>query len=127
MCIVLVSEAPHESHVCAIRSCQLDDLREALLKISRKSRTLFTLPSTGMYLVLQWCGHCKNAAPEVKKAAKALKGVANVVAVDATAKENERLAAEHGVQGFPTFLVFDGSGKSKGKPYNGGRSAKDIA
>jgi len=76
---------------------------------------------------MQWCGHCKNAASDVKKAAKALKGVANVVAIDATAKENERLAGEHGVKGFPTFLMFDGSGSSKGKPYNGGRTAKDLA
>lgn len=31
-----------------------------------------------------WCGHCKNLAPEYKKAAKALSGVIKLGAVDMT-------------------------------------------
>lgn len=31
-----------------------------------------------------WCGHCKKLTPEWEKAAKALKGVVKVGAVDAT-------------------------------------------
>ena len=31
-----------------------------------------------------WCGHCKNLAPEYKKAAKALKGIVKIGAVDLT-------------------------------------------
>ena len=51
----------------------------------------------------QWCGHCKTLAPEWKKAAKALKGVVGVVAVDATVHAD--LASKYGVKGYPTIKV----------------------
>lgn len=74
-----------------------------------------------------WCGHCKNLKPDWEKAATALKGVVNVGAVDADAHKS--LAAQYGIQGFPTIKLMyaDSSGKVKAVDYNGGRTAKDIA
>jgi protein disulfide-isomerase A6 len=84
------------------------------------------LKSSGVFLVefyAPWCGHCKNLAPEWKKAAKALKGVVGIVAVDADAAKS--LAGKYGVKGFPTIMLF-GDDKSKPVPYEGERAAPAI-
>lgn len=58
------------------------------------------------------------------QAAKVLKGVVKVAAVDAT--QHESLAGQYGVQGFPTIKVF-GNDKSKPTDYQGARTADAIA
>jgi protein disulfide-isomerase A6 len=70
-----------------------------------------------------WCGHCKSLAPEWEKAAKAVKGLYRIAAVDAT--ENEALAQRFKVSGYPTIYVF-GADKTKPEDYKGGRTASDI-
>lgn len=72
-----------------------------------------------------WCGHCKNLAPEFDKAAKHLKGVVKLVAVDATESPNANLAQKYGVQGYPTLKLF-GSDKKKPKDYEGPRTGDAI-
>lgn len=84
------------------------------------------IQSDGLWLVeffAPWCGHCKSLAPEWKKAAKALKGIVNVAAVDAS--EHQSLGGQYGVQGFPTIKIF-GLNKAKPEDYNGARSASAI-
>ncbi|KAI8622045.1 hypothetical protein BC830DRAFT_1057549 [Chytriomyces sp. MP71] len=72
-----------------------------------------------------WCGHCKNLAPEYKKAADSLKGLAKMVAVDCDADANKSLCGQYQVQGFPTVKFF---GKNKKSPmdYQGERKAKAM-
>uniref|UniRef100_A0A2H1WNG5 protein disulfide-isomerase n=1 Tax=Spodoptera frugiperda TaxID=7108 RepID=A0A2H1WNG5_SPOFR len=65
-----------------------------------------------------WCGHCKNLVPEYKKAAKALKGIVKVGAIDAD--KHRSFAKDYGVSGFPTIKIFTGR---KHVPYKGARSA----
>ncbi|KAF8456337.1 hypothetical protein BGX38DRAFT_1140048 [Terfezia claveryi] len=76
-----------------------------------------------------WCGHCKGLAPHYEKAAKNLKGIAKVTAVDCDEEKNKPLCASQGVQGYPTLKIFKPSSK-KGKPivedYQGPRTAKGI-
>lgn len=70
-----------------------------------------------------WCGHCQRLVPDYTKAAKALKGVVKVGAVNAD--EHRSLGGQYGVQGFPTIKIF-GLNKNKPEDYNGGRDAKGL-
>jgi len=54
-----------------------------------------------------WCGHCKALAPEYEAAAQILKDdKVKLTKVDAADEKNQRLAATHDVQGFPTLKLF---------------------
>jgi protein disulfide-isomerase A6 len=70
-----------------------------------------------------WCGHCKSLVPEYKKAAKALKGIAKVGAVDMT--QHQSVGSPYNVQGFPTIKVFGGD-KNKPTDFNGARTADAL-
>jgi len=70
-----------------------------------------------------WCGHCKNFAPEYEKAARVLKGIFKIGAVNADSEKE--LAGKYGIQGFPTVKFF-GITKTNIQDYNGARSAQAI-
>lgn len=81
----------------------------------------FSQVKKGIWLVefyAPWCGHCKSLAPEYEKAAKALKGIANIAAVDATKEQ-----VDVQIQGYPTLKFYvDG----KVTDYDGPRTADGI-
>lgn len=70
-----------------------------------------------------WCGHCKSLAPEWTSAAKQLKGVVKVGAVDMTT--DQELGSPYNVQGFPTLKWF-GFDKKNPEAYESGRDADSI-
>ncbi|KAI9324431.1 hypothetical protein DFJ73DRAFT_872633 [Zopfochytrium polystomum] len=71
-----------------------------------------------------WCGHCKALAPEFKKAADKLKGLAKLVAVDCDVHKD--LCGLYGVQGFPTLKAFGADKKAGPTDYQGQRTSKSI-
>ena len=76
-----------------------------------------------------WCGHCKNLKPEYEKAARGLKDLAQVVAVNCDDEANKQFCGSMGVQGFPTLKIVKPS-KKPGKPivedYQGPRTSGGI-
>ena len=84
------------------------------------------LDDDAMWLVefyAPWCGHCKQLAPSWELAAKQLKGVVKLGAVDMT--EHQSVGQPYDVKGFPTIKFF-GSDKKKPVDYQSGRDADSI-
>eukprot|EP00386_Alphamonas_edax_P002786 GDKI01008484.1.p1 GENE.GDKI01008484.1~~GDKI01008484.1.p1 ORF type:complete len:418 (+),score=183.46 GDKI01008484.1:100-1353(+) len=94
---------------------------ELLTAADFKSKVIDSKESVLVEFFASWCGHCKQLAPEYEKAAKALKGIVKVVAV-----EDQSVMGQYGVQGFPTIKFFAADNKNSPKDYNGGRTAKDL-
>ncbi len=52
----------------------------------------------------EWCGPCKTLAPVIKQVAQEFKGRITVIKVNVDQKP--QLAAEYGIQGIPTLILF---------------------
>lgn len=97
-----------------------------VVKLTKENFDKLVLQSDEFWLVeffAPWCGHCKSLAPEYEKAAKALKGIINLGAVDMT--EDGDVGYPYKIAGFPT-LKFFGDNKKFPKDYDSGRNSKDI-
>lgn len=70
-----------------------------------------------------WCGHCKKLTPEWERAAKGLKGMVKMGAVDMTtdAEAGEGLS----IEGYPTLKWF-GENKAEPEEFDGGRTSTGI-
>jgi thioredoxin 2 len=74
----------------------------------------------------EWCGPCKLAGPQVKEAAKRLRGDAVVAKVD-TERLGE-LAARYGIRAIPSFFVFKGGAKvAEAQGYSDARRLEALA
>lgn len=97
-----------------------------VVKLTKDNFKKLVLDSDQLWFVefyAPWCGHCKQLAPAWEKAAKSLKGVVNVGAVDMTTDQDA--GAAYGIQGFPTIKFF-GFDKSKPADYSGQRDDASI-
>ncbi|KAI8463550.1 MAG: hypothetical protein J3K34DRAFT_526895 [Monoraphidium minutum] len=69
------------------------------------------------------CPHCVALAPEIRKVAANLKGIATVAAVDCSTAANRMMCGTYGVRAFPTLKLFGPD--LKPNPYTGDKM-KDI-
>lgn len=56
-----------------------------------------------------WCGHCQRMEPVVQQISELLDGIVNIYQIDID--KNDELAADEGVTGTPTFIIY-----KNGKP-----------
>lgn len=70
-----------------------------------------------------WCGHCRSLGPEYAKAAKALKGLVKLCAVDM--EKDGSVGQPYNIKGFPTVKIF-GSNKNSPSDYQAARTAQAI-
>lgn len=72
----------------SLNTCQsLYSSSSPVVKLTKDNFKKLVLDSDQLWFVeffAPWCGHCKSLAPIWEKAAKGLKGVVNVGAVDMT-------------------------------------------
>ncbi|KAI1005461.1 hypothetical protein K3495_g2762 [Podosphaera aphanis] len=112
--------------------CDLYPKSSAVLSVDNKSYDRLITQSNHTSIVefyAPWCGHCKNLQPIYENAAKKLKGLVKVAAVNCDKESNKPLCARFGVKGFPTLNIIL-PGKTSGKPtveeYQGPRTVKGI-
>ncbi|KAJ3123458.1 protein disulfide isomerase (PDI) protein [Nowakowskiella sp. JEL0407] len=101
--------------------------KDAVIEVTDKTFKKEVMDTSQLVLAefyAPWCGHCKNLAPEYKKAGEKLKGLAKVVAIDCDTHKS--LCGLHQIQGFPTIKLFTADKKKSPQDYQGGRTAKDI-
>lgn len=73
-----------------------------------------------------WCGHCKNLAPIYEKVGKAFANEPSCVVAKMDATENEAVAKEYNIGGYPTIKFFAADGKEKPEDFDKGRALDDF-
>ena len=76
-----------------------------------------------LYVNVQWCGHCRRAAPIMNQVAAAMGTAVPVISVDGDAHE-AFVRTTLGVRSFPTILYIDPAGNTR--TFEGERTPQAI-
>ena len=77
------------------------DLGLTLEQASKEDKPVLTV------FYVDWCTYCKRFMPKLDKIRNINKNDLNVVLINAKAPENEKLAREYKIAGFPTVYIID--------------------
>lgn len=71
-----------------------------------------------------WCGHCQQFKPSYEKAARVLKGVVKVGAINVD--QHKQSGSQFGITGFPTVKLFGFNKKDKPVDFQQQRTAEEV-
>ncbi|PKI85095.1 protein disulfide-isomerase [Malassezia vespertilionis] len=114
--VVYVQAALFASHGRVVR-LDASNFDKEVLQIEKPTMVAFTA---------QWCGHCKNLAPQYSRVANEMDGVVKLAYVDCEDSASQSLCAKYGVQGFPTLKLFPATKKRLPRDYQGERTSRAI-
>uniref|UniRef100_A0A914Y7G4 Protein disulfide-isomerase n=1 Tax=Panagrolaimus superbus TaxID=310955 RepID=A0A914Y7G4_9BILA len=109
-----------------INTFAFDSSEHNVIELTAKSFKKQVLESEHNWIIQfysPWCKHCVNFIPEYKNAAKALKGITKVGAVDMS--KYQSVGAPYSIQGVPTIMIF-GNDKKKPIEFNGARTSESL-
>lgn len=116
--------------LCFIASVLAEDFYGKYSKVEELTDANFkskVIDSDEMWLVefyAPWCGHCQAFKPSYEKAAKTLKGVVKVGAMNMDVEK--ATGSKYGVTGFPTVKFFGLDKKKEPLTYNDQRDADAV-
>lgn len=100
--------------------------RTDVVELTATNFDKLVLQSNDIWIVqfyVPWCRYCKELKSEYSKAAKTLKGIAKVGAVNAV--DHKPLCRQYNVRMFPTIKIF-GVNKREPTDFTGNRTAQAI-
>jgi thiol-disulfide isomerase/thioredoxin len=92
--------------------------RESFQKIETTDTTKKIQEGNVLIFYAPWCGHCKSAMPEFKKAVEQSNG--KVKLINSDDPESKQLLKDYGIDSFPTIV------NSNRETYRGPRKAQNI-
>lgn len=78
-----------------------------------QTQVLDTRHPTIVEFYTPWCDQCKTLKPELVKAAKQLKGIANLAAVNCDNEENKAICHEYKIEDYPKIKIFGPTKRTK--------------
>jgi thiol-disulfide isomerase/thioredoxin len=118
--VIVILFLLYSNYQCATKSCSISVQRNEKFEDEKKNQGEIVL------YYASWCPHCKNFMPEWDKFENYAKDKFQSLKVNKMQCENgnEAICKEKGVQGYPTIIFYDQTGKAN--MYDGDRTMEGL-